>query len=113
MNVSKDWIYNTNIYEVNLRQYTREGTFNAFAQHLPRLKEMGVKTLWFMPITPISKKEMKGTMGSYYACSDYTAINPEFGTLQDFKNLVDYAHKLDFKAVSYTHLRAHETGRNL
>jgi len=99
MNVPKDWIYNTNIYEVNLRQYTREGTFNAFAQHLPRLKDMGVKTLWFMPITPISKKEMKGTMGSYYACSDYTAINPEFGTMQDFKNLVDYAHKLEFKVI--------------
>ena len=99
MNVAKDWIYNTNIYEVNLRQYTREGTFNAFAQHLPRLKEMGVHTLWFMPITPISKKEMKGTMGSYYACSDYTSINPEFGTLQDFKNLVDYAHRLEFKVI--------------
>jgi len=99
MNCSKDWIYNTNIYEVNLRQYTKEGTFNAFAQHLPRLKEMGVKTLWFMPITPISKKEMKGTLGSYYACSDYTSINPEFGTLQDFKNLVEYAHRLEFKLI--------------
>ena len=99
MNASKDWIYNTNIYEVNLRQYTKEGTFNAFAQHLPRLKEMGVQTLWFMPVTPISKKEMKGTMGSYYACSDYTAVNPEFGTLHDFKNLVDYAHKLEFKVI--------------
>jgi alpha-amylase len=99
MNANKEWIYNTNIYEVNLRQYTKEGTFNAFAQHLLRLKEMGVQTLWFMPITPISKKEMKGTMGSYYACSDYTSINPEFGTLNDFKNLVDYAHKLEFKVI--------------
>jgi len=99
MNATKDWIYSTNIYEVNLRQYTKEGTFNAFAQHLPRLKEMGVQTLWFMPITPISKKEMKGTMGSYYACSDYTSINPEFGTLNDFKKLVDYAHKLEFKVI--------------
>lgn len=99
MNTGKDWIYSTNIYEVNVRQYTKEGTFNAFAQHLPRLKEMGVQTLWFMPVTPISKKEMKGTMGSYYACSDYTSINPEFGTLQDFKNLVDYAHKLELKVI--------------
>lgn len=99
MNPTKDWIYNTNIYEVNLRQYTKEGTFNAFAQHLPRLKEMGVQTLWFMPITPISKKEMKGSLGSYYACSDYTSVNPEFGNLQDFKNLVDYAHKLEFKVI--------------
>lgn len=99
MNASKDWIYNTNIYEVNLRQYTKEGTFNAFAHHLPRLKEMGVQTLWFMPITPISKEEMKGTMGSYYACSDYTSVNPEFGTLNDFKKLVDHAHKLGFKVI--------------
>ena len=88
-----------NIYEVNLRQYTKEGSFNAFAQHLPRLKEMGVQILWFMPITPISQKKMKGTMGSYYACSDYTSINSEFGTLHDFKNLVDYAHKLEFKVI--------------
>ena len=94
-----EWAHNTNIYEVNVRQYTPEGTFNAFATHLPRLKEMGVQTLWFMPITPIAKKEMKGTMGSYYACSDYTAINPEFGTLDDFKKLVKNAHELGFKVI--------------
>src|SRR4051794_23122224 len=58
-----DWINTTNIYEVNVRQYTKEGTFNAFAKELPRLKEMGVETLWFMPITPIAQKKMKGTMG--------------------------------------------------
>ena len=85
---NKAWIYCTNIYEVNLRQYTLEGSFKAFQAHLPRLKEMGVKTLWFMPITPISEKEKKGTMGSYYACSDYVSINPEFGTMADFKELV-------------------------
>src|SRR4028119_407789 len=71
---SMDWIKSTNIYEVNVRQYTPEGTFNAFAAHLPRLKEMGVKTLWFMPVTPIAQKNKKGTLGSPYACSDYTAI---------------------------------------
>lgn len=99
MTSSKDWIYNTNIYEVNVRQYTEEGTFNAFAKHLPRLKDMGVQTLWFMPVTPISEKEKKGTLGSYYACSDYVSINPEFGTLSDFKKLVDYAHKLEMKVI--------------
>jgi alpha-amylase len=93
------WIHNTNVYEVNLRQYTKEGTFNAFAKELPRLKEMGVETLWFMPITPIAQKKMKGTMGSYYACSDYTSINPEFGNLQDFKNLVNEAHTMGFKVI--------------
>lgn len=92
-------MYNTNIYEVNLRQYTREGTFNAFLPELPRLREMGVETLWFMPITPISEAKLKGTMGSYYACSDYTSVNPEFGTLDDFKKLVEKCHKLGFKVI--------------
>ena len=95
----KEWIYTTNIYEVNLRQYTEEGSFKAFARHLPRLKEMGVETLWFMPITPISKMEMKGTLGSYYACSDYTAVSPEFGTLEDFKHMVKEAHHQGFKVI--------------
>ncbi len=94
-----DWIPTTNVYEVNLRQYTAAGTFNAFAKELPRLKEMGVETLWFMPITPIAKKQMKGSMGSYYACSDYTSINPEFGNLNDFKNLVKQAHSMGFKVI--------------
>ena len=94
-----DWSHTTNIYEVNLRQYTEEGTFNAFSRHLPRLKEMGVKTLWFMPITPIAQKNMKGSLGSYYACSDYTSINPEFGTLDDFKKLVKQAHEMGFKVI--------------
>jgi alpha-amylase len=94
-----DWVKNTNVYEVNVRQYTAEGTFNAFAKEMPRLKEMGVATLWFMPITPIAQKNKKGTMGSPYACSDYTAINPEFGTLDDFKNLVKEAHALGLKVI--------------
>lgn len=93
------WINNTNVYEVNLRQYTAAGSFNAFIKELPRLKEMGVETLWFMPITPIAQKNKKGSLGSYYACSDYTAINPEFGTLEDFKNLVKEAHVMGFKVI--------------
>lgn len=94
-----DWRYHTNVYEVNLRQYSREGTINAFARELPRLKKMGVETLWFMPLTPISKEKMKGTMGSYYACSDYTSVNAEFGTLDDFKQLVRLAHQMKFKVI--------------
>src|SRR5690606_28507590 len=93
------WAATTNIYEVNVRQYTPEGTFNAFAKELPRLKEMGVETIWFMPITPIAQKNKKGTLGSPYACSDYTSINPEFGTLEDFKNLVNLAHDLGMKVL--------------
>lgn len=94
-----DWINNTDVYEVNIRQYTPEGTFNAFAKELPRLKEMGVSTLWFMPITPIAQKNKKGSLGSPYACSDYTSINPEFGTLDDFKALVKEAHSMGFKVI--------------
>lgn len=97
--MSKDWIFNTNVYEVNLRQYTTEGTINSFATHLPRLKEMGVETLWFMPITPIAQKNKKGTMGSYYACSDYTSVSAEFGTMEDWKTLVGTAHNIGFKII--------------
>lgn len=93
------WGHTTNIYEVNVRQYTAEGTFNAFSKEMPRLKEMGVQTLWFMPITPIAQKNKKGSMGSPYACSDYTSINPEFGTLDDFKSLVQEAHRQGFKVI--------------
>jgi glycosidase len=93
------WSDYTNLYEVNIRQYTPEGTFDAFAKHLPRLREMGVETLWLMPITPISVEQRQGTLGSYYACSDYTAINPEFGTLDDFRELVYAAHQMGFKII--------------
>jgi glycosidase len=93
------WVLRTNIYEVNLRQYTEAGTFAAFREHMPRLKDMGVHILWFMPITPISKWKRKGTMGSYYASADYLTINPEFGTLQEFRELVMYAHELGMKLI--------------
>lgn len=95
----QNWIKNTNIYEVNLRQYTPEGTIEAFSAHLPRLKGMGVETLWFMPITPISQKNKKGSMGSYYACSDYTSVAEEFGSLEDFQTLVQEAHNMGFKVI--------------
>jgi len=94
-----EWIKNSVIYEVNVRQYTKEGTFKAFREHLPRLKEMGVDVLWFMPIYPISEKNRKGTLGSYYSIKDYKAVNPEFGTLEEFKELVDECHKMGFKVI--------------
>ncbi|HEX6914881.1 MAG TPA: alpha-amylase family glycosyl hydrolase [Chitinophagaceae bacterium] len=93
------WIMNGNIYEVNIRQYTEEGTFRAFSSRLSRLKFMGVQTLWFMPIHPISKTDRKGEMGSYYAVADYTAVNPDYGTLDDWKHLVSEAHKMGFKVI--------------
>jgi glycosidase len=94
-----DWIMQGNIYEVNTRQYTPEGTFNAFGQHLQRLKDMGVQTLWFMPIQPISMTDRKGPLGSYYAIANYTAINPEYGTMDDWKSLVKRAHDMGFKVI--------------
>jgi len=93
------WAFRANIYEVNVRQYTKEGTLVSFAAHLPRLADMGVTVLWFMPITPISLKGRLGTLGSYYACSDYTAINSEFGTEQDFITVVHAAHELGMKVI--------------
>jgi glycosidase len=94
-----NWAKDATIYEVNIRQYTPEGTFVAFQKHLPRLKEMGVDILWFMPITSISEKVRKGSLGSYYACSSYTKVNPEFGTILDFTNLVEQAHLLGMKVI--------------
>lgn len=88
------WSKNAVIYEVNVRQYTDEGTFGAFAEHLPRLKQLGVDVLWFMPIFPIGEVNRKGELGSYYSVSDFTGVNPEFGTIDDFKMVVDSAHKL-------------------
>src|SRR5437764_3244614 len=94
-----EWSRNANIYEVNIRQATREGTFNAFANDLPRLRKMGVDILWLMPIQPIGQKNRKGTLGSYYAVRDYTAVNPEFGTLDDLKRLVKQAHGLGMHVI--------------
>ena len=80
------------IYEVNIRQYTPEGTLKAFIPHLDRLEKMGVGILWLMPVQPIGVEKRKGGLGSYYSIKDYTAVNPEFGTLEDFKALVNAAH---------------------
>lgn len=94
-----DWSRNAVIYEVNLRQYTDSGTVTAFASHLPRLKELGVDILWIMPPYPISVEGRKGTLGSYYAVQDFKAFNPEFGTIEQFKDMVKEAHKLGMKVI--------------
>ena len=103
-------VKNAVIYEVNIRQYSELGTFEEFTKDIPMLKELGVKIIWAMPIFPISKTKRKATggdfayliedkekrdkmLGSYYAVSDYGKINPEFGTIDDFRNLVDTAHE--------------------
>ncbi|WP_445456772.1 alpha-amylase family glycosyl hydrolase [Flavobacterium sp. HNIBRBA15423] len=103
---------NAIIYEANIRQYSPEGTFNAFTKDIPQLKELGVKIIWVMPIFPISQTKRKATggddskfasempkeeqskyLGSYYAISDFKKINPEFGTIEDFRKMVKTAHE--------------------
>jgi 1,4-alpha-glucan branching enzyme len=97
--VHPEWAKNAVIYEVNIRQYTPEGTFKAFEHHLPRLKAMGVNILWLMPVNPIGIKNRKGTLGSYYSVKDYLAINPEYGTKDDLKALVKKAHELGMHVI--------------
>ncbi|MDZ7741384.1 MAG: alpha-amylase family glycosyl hydrolase [Bacteroidota bacterium] len=94
-----EWSRDDVIYEVNIRQYTPEGTFKAFEEHLPRLKEMGVDILWLMPVHPIGEKNRKGSLGSYYSVKDYLAVNPEFGTKEDFRSLVGKAHELGMYVI--------------
>ncbi|WP_324719283.1 alpha-amylase family glycosyl hydrolase [Salinimicrobium sp. HB62] len=97
------------IYEANIRQYSPEGTFDAFTKDIPQLKDLGVKVIWLMPVYPISEVKRKATgdlsvediedpeerkkyLGSYYAIADYTEVNPEFGNKKDLDELVEAAH---------------------
>jgi glycosidase len=97
--VHPEWTKDAVVYEVNVRQFTPEGTFAALAGHLPRLKELGVDILWFMPINPIGIKNRKEPLGSYYSVKDYLNVNPEFGKLEDFKALVAKAHEMGFHVI--------------
>jgi alpha-amylase len=87
-----DWHKNATIYEVNLRHFTKENTFKSFEAHIPRLKDMGIDILWFMPIQPISVKNRKGELGSPYSIGDYYRTNPDYGTMDDFKSMVKAIH---------------------
>ena len=93
------WSRSAVIYEINVRQYTPEGTFAALERHLPRLDSLGVDILWLMPVQPIGVLNRKGSLGSYYSIRDYTAINPEFGTEADFRRFVDAAHRLGMRVI--------------
>ncbi len=94
-----EWSRNAVIYEVNWRQMTDSGNLQQLEQQLPRLKDLGVDILWLMPIHPISEANRKGTLGSYYAVIDYTAVNPELGTLDQFKQFVAKAHENGMKVI--------------
>jgi glycosidase len=97
--IAPDWAKNANIYEVNIRQFSPEGNFAGLEKHLDRLDSLGVDVVWLMPIHPISKAKRKGTLGSYYAVADYKKVNPEYGTLDDFKHLVAEIHRRDMKII--------------
>jgi len=97
--IHPEWSFNQSIYEVNIRQYTPEGTFKAFEKLPPELKKLGVGILWLMPIHPIGEKNRKGTLGSYYSVKDYKGINPNFGTEEDFQNLVNKIHSLGMYVI--------------
>ena len=91
--------FNSVVYELNIRQATEEGTFAAAEKYLPELKEMGVDIVWLMPISPIGVDGRKGSLGSYYSIIDYKAVNPEFGTMEDFKSFLATAHDLGLKVI--------------
>ena len=97
-----EWSKSANIYEVNIRQYSEDGTIKAFMEHLPRLKEMGVDILWIMPVQPIgvkNRKESESDFGSFYSIKNYTEVNPDLGTMEDFKDLVNKAHEMGMKVI--------------
>lgn len=94
-----EWSKNAVIYEVNIRQHSEEGTFSAFTKDIPRIKELGADILWLMPIHPIGVKNRKGNLGSYYSVQNYNAVNPEYGTLEEFKTLVKVAHDNGLKVI--------------
>ncbi len=94
-----EWVRNSVIYELNVRQFSPEGNFEGVMPHIARLKALGVDIVWLMPIHPIGKKNRKEPMGSYYAVSDFKGVNPEFGDFSQFKALVDSIHALEMKVI--------------
>lgn len=87
------------IYSVYVRNHTNDGTFNAVAEDLDRIKSLGTDIIWFMPIHPIGVKNKKGSLGCPYANKDYRTTNPEYGTMDDFKSLVEKIHAKGMKCI--------------
>lgn len=94
-----EWSYSAVLYELNIRQFTPEGTLNAAIERLPFLRSIGIDAIWLMPIYPIGVEGRKGTLGSYYSISDYKGVNPEFGTADDFRAFVSAAHAMGIKVL--------------
>jgi glycosidase len=96
---SAAWVRQAVIYSVYLRSFSPGGTFAGLERRLPELKALGVTVLWLLPIHPVGVTKRKGTLGSPYAVRDYYAVNPEFGTMEDFKRLLAAAHRLGLKLI--------------
>lgn len=94
-----EWCYDAVIYELNIRQFSAEGNFQGVSAQLERLRDLGVDLIWLMPVFPIGQERRKGTMGSYYSVRDYYSVNPEFGTKQEFQQLVDRIHELGMRVI--------------
>jgi glycosidase len=94
-----EWTRSAVIYEVNIRQFSKEGSFKGVEKELTRLKELGIDILWLMPVNPIGIKNHKGKLGSYYSVKDYSTVNPDYGKMDDFKQLVQEVHKLGMKII--------------
>ena len=87
------------IYSIYVRNHTQEGTFSAIIPDLDRIQALGTDIIWFMPIHPIGVKGKKGTLGCPYANKDYRSVNPEYGTMKDFQELVDAIHARGMKCI--------------
>ena len=98
-NTHADWSYSAVLYEMNVRQLTPEGTLRAAEEKLEFLRSMGIDAIWLMPIYPIGEEGRKGSLGSYYSIQDYCAVNPEFGTMEDFDSFINKAHALGMKVL--------------
>ena len=101
-----EWAKNAVIYELNTRQFSKEGTLAKAAEALPRIKELGVDIVWLMPIYPIAEAQKKCTpaettpcLGSPYAAYDFKDVNPQLGTKADFRAFVQKAHALGLKVI--------------
>jgi len=94
-----EWAKNQSLYEVNLRQYTPGGTIKEFCEHLPGLRNLGFGVLWFMPVQPIGRVNRKGSLGSWYSISDYLSVNPDHGSLDDFREMVAKIHGLGMHVI--------------
>lgn len=92
-------LQNQMIYSIYVRNHTSEGTFKAVEQDLDRIKKLGTDIIWFLPIHPIGIKGKKGSLGCPYSIQDYRSVNPEYGTLDDFKHLVQEIHKRNMKCI--------------